>query len=74
MRASELREMTREELEHKTVELRGEMLKLRLRRGTESLPNPLRLRMLRRDIARCLTVMREKELTEAEKHSEKQNG
>ncbi len=60
MRASELRELTQEELTRKLAELRDELLKLRLRRAAESLPNPLRLRMLRRDVARTLTVLREK--------------
>jgi len=60
MKASELREMSLEELERKLNEVRGELFKLRLRVASEQLPNPLRLRMLRRDIARYLTVMHEK--------------
>jgi len=59
MRASELRELTRAELERKLEELRDELFRLRLRRAQEQLPNPLRLRTLRREIARCLTVMQE---------------
>lgn len=57
MKASELRELSPEELERRIGELRDESFKLRLRRSTEQLPNPLRLRMLRRDIARCRTVL-----------------
>ncbi|UCG43344.1 MAG: 50S ribosomal protein L29 [candidate division WOR-3 bacterium] len=64
MRASDLREMGSEELGRKLAELRDELFKLRLRRGGEELPNPLRIRMLRRDIARCMTVMREKQAAE----------
>lgn len=61
MKASDLRELTKEELLRKVAELRDELFKLRLRRATEQLPNPLRLRILRRDIARCLSVLKEKE-------------
>ncbi len=64
MKASELREMTKEELLRKVAELRDELFKLKLRRATEQLPNPLRLRVLRREIARCLTVLKEREQTE----------
>ncbi|MBM3315402.1 50S ribosomal protein L29 [candidate division WOR-3 bacterium] len=58
MKASELRELTADELSRKLAELRDELLKLRLRRAAEPMPNPLRLRGLRRDIARCLTMLR----------------
>uniref|UniRef100_A0A7C4GEA7 Large ribosomal subunit protein uL29 n=1 Tax=candidate division WOR-3 bacterium TaxID=2052148 RepID=A0A7C4GEA7_UNCW3 len=59
MRVSELRELTREELERRLAEMRSELFKLQLRRSAEQLPNPLRIRTLRRDIARCLTVIKE---------------
>ena len=62
MKASELREMTQDEIRRKLAELRDEQFKLRLRRSAEELPNPLRLRLLRRDVARCLTVLRAKEI------------
>lgn len=59
MKASELREMTRDELARRLAELKDEQFKLRLRRSAEQLPNPLRLRALRHDVARCLTVLAE---------------
>jgi large subunit ribosomal protein L29 len=59
MKASELREMTREEITRRLTELRDEQFKLRLRLATETLPNPVRLRLLRRDIARCQTLLSE---------------
>ena len=62
MKASELREMTQDEIRRRLVELRDEQFKLRLRRSAEQLPNPLRLRLLRRDVARYLTVLRAKEI------------
>ncbi len=62
MKASELREMTQDEIRRKLAELKDEQFKLRLRRSAEELPNPLRLRLLRRDIARCMTVLRTMEI------------
>jgi large subunit ribosomal protein L29 len=57
VKASDLREMTRDELTRKLGELRDEMFKLRLRQSGEQLPNPLRIRSIRRDIARCETII-----------------
>jgi large subunit ribosomal protein L29 len=74
MRASDLREMGLEELDRKLAELRDDLFKLRLRRGGEELPNPLRVRMLRRDIARCMTIMHEKKVAEVGEKTEKVNG
>jgi large subunit ribosomal protein L29 len=71
MKASELREMTQDEIRRKLAELRDEQFKLRLRRSAEELPNPLRLRLLRRDVARCLTVLRAKDIDA--KSTEKKN-
>ncbi len=65
MKASELRELGKEGIKRRLAELREELFKLKLRRATEELPNPLRLRTLRRDIARCLTLLREIEQKEA---------
>jgi large subunit ribosomal protein L29 len=62
MKASELRSMTREELDHELRELREEEFRLRLRRPTEELPNALRLRAIRHDIARIQTILREDKL------------
>lgn len=71
MKASELRELTRDELLRRVAELRDEQIKLRLRQASETLPNPLRLRGLRREIARCLTLLAEAHRAEAAKPSEK---
>ncbi len=62
MKASEIKSMTREELDHELNELREEEFRLRLRRPTEDLPNALRLRTIRRDIARIETLIREDKL------------
>jgi len=64
MKASSLRELGPEELKRKLAELEDEMFKLKLRRATEELPNPVRLRLIRKDIARCHTLLQEKAKTE----------
>ncbi len=62
MKIGEARDLTTEELHEKVAELREELFNLKFRKATTSLDNPLRLRSLRRDIARCLTLIREREL------------
>ncbi len=60
MKARELRELTEEELRKKEKELRRELFNLRFQKETHQLENGMRLRQVRRDIARVLTVIREK--------------
>ena len=62
MKRAELMDLSKEQLEHKLSELRDEHFKLRMRRGTEELSDPLKLRILRRDVARILTLLREEQL------------
>jgi large subunit ribosomal protein L29 len=56
-----MRELTREELEQKRRDLTEERFNLRMRKSLKELDNPLRLRHLRREIARINTVLREDE-------------
>jgi large subunit ribosomal protein L29 len=58
MKYSELKDLTGEELRQKEAELRDELFKLRLRQATTQLENPMRIRELRRDIARTQTAQR----------------
>jgi large subunit ribosomal protein L29 len=60
MKARELREMGLEELRAKERELVEELFHLRLRRATSQLPNPMKVRSTRRDLARVKTVLRER--------------
>lgn len=61
MKARELREKTPEELRELLRELRAELIKLRSQVEAGIRPeNPGRIRALRRDIARILTILREK--------------
>ncbi|SHK31835.1 50S ribosomal protein L29 [Thermocrinis minervae] len=62
MKASELRNLTIEELRKKEEELRRKLLSLRIKKKIEGLKNPMEIRQIKRDIARILTVIREKEL------------
>ncbi len=60
MKASELREMTVEELRGKETELRRELFNLRFQAARGEIENPLRIRIVRKDIARLMTVIKEK--------------
>ncbi|MEW5796825.1 MAG: 50S ribosomal protein L29 [Candidatus Zixiibacteriota bacterium] len=61
MRIDEMRLLTREELEQKRRDLAEERFNLRMRKSFKQLENPLRLRQLRREIARINTVLCEDE-------------
>ena len=60
--AAELRELTDEELVLRLRESKEELFNLRFQMATGQLDNNRRLRMVRHDIARVYTVMREREL------------
>jgi len=57
---SELRELTLEELKEEEMKLRKELFNLRFQKVTGELENPMRIRQVKREIARVLTIMREK--------------
>lgn len=60
MKASELREQTVEELRDREKELAEKLFALRLQRVTGQLESPAKMREAKRDLARVLTVLREK--------------
>ncbi|CAM4126800.1 50S ribosomal protein L29 [Kibdelosporangium persicum] len=60
--ASEMRELTEEELVLRLREAKEELFNLRFQMATGQLDNNRRLRTVRRDIAKIYTVMREREL------------
>ncbi len=64
--ASELRELDDEELENRLTEYRREMLNLRFQLATGQLDNIVRLSVVRKDVARVLTIMRDREIALAE--------
>jgi large subunit ribosomal protein L29 len=60
--ANELRSMTDAELNQRLQEAYQELFNLRFRKATKQLDNTARIRVVRRDIARIKTIMREREL------------
>ena len=56
----ELRDLSSEELVSKAAELKKEMFNLRFQQAMGQIENPMRLRTLRRDIAKTKTVLKEK--------------
>ncbi len=61
MRAEEIRELTDAEVRARVAELEEERFRLKFRAATETLEDPLRLRLIRKDVARMKTVLRERE-------------
>ncbi len=62
MKAEDVRELTDEELDRKLAELKEELFNLRFQLATGQLDNPMRVKAVRKDIARVHTVKREREL------------
>ena len=60
MKAQEVRELSLDELHTKEHELVEELFHLRLRRATSQLPNPMKVRQTKRDLARVKTALRER--------------
>jgi large subunit ribosomal protein L29 len=62
MKKEQMRELTKEELLQRRSEIEEELFNLRIQKASKELDNPLRLRMLKREIARVNTILREDEL------------
>jgi large subunit ribosomal protein L29 len=60
MKASQFRDQTAEELQERGRELSEQLFALRLQKVTGQLEKPARVREVRRDLARVMTVLREK--------------
>ncbi|MGB4609282.1 MAG: 50S ribosomal protein L29 [Saccharofermentanales bacterium] len=71
MKVTELREMTVTELNQELLELKEQLFKLRFQHATNQLDNPLELKMVRRNIARVKTILREIEIAEEKKQGDK---
>ena len=61
MKAADLRESTLEELRDKEIELSQQLFNLRLQKVTGQLENPSKVKVAKKDLARVLTVIREKQ-------------
>lgn len=64
MKANKLRDMTSQELSNKLNDLKAELFNLRFQLATGQLENPVRIRSVKKDIARVKTIIRERELKE----------
>ncbi len=61
VRPQSVRELTPDDITTRVAELREEMFNLRFRNDMKQLDNPLKIRESRREMARLLTVLKEKE-------------
>lgn len=64
MKLNEIKDLTTVELERKVDDLKQELFNLRFQLATGQLDNPMRIRVVRRNIARAKTVLREREIKE----------
>ena len=60
MKAREFREMSVDELQSRETELKDQLFKLRFQHALGQLENALKLKNIRRDIARLKTILKEK--------------
>jgi large subunit ribosomal protein L29 len=65
MLSNEIRELSAADIESRIKDLEEERFRLQFRNATEPLEDPLRLRVIRKDIARLKTVLRERQNTSA---------
>lgn len=62
MKVKDLRDLSTAEIENKINGLKEELFNLRFQLATGQLENPMRIREVRKDIARAKTILREREL------------
>ena len=61
MKVSEIRELTIEELRQRELDIAEELFNLKFQRATAQLENKMRVRQVRRDLARVKTIIQEKQ-------------
>ncbi len=66
MKAKEVRELSVEELNDKVKQLKTELFNLRFQLAINQLENPMRIKAVKKDIARIKTIIREMEIREGE--------
>lgn len=64
MKISEIRNLSVKDLKNKLKDLKSELFNLRFQLAVNQLENPMRIKAVRKDIARVQTVIREKEISE----------
>ncbi|MDO4730531.1 MAG: 50S ribosomal protein L29 [Clostridia bacterium] len=65
MKASEIRELSKAELQEKLKDLKAELFNLRFQLAINQLDNPKRINTVRKDIARVNTIIRENEINDS---------
>jgi large subunit ribosomal protein L29 len=61
VKATDVRELSNEEIASKISEAQEELFRLRFRSATQQIENPALIKSLRRDVARMRTILRERE-------------
>lgn len=61
MKATEIRELSVVELNEKLSDLKSELFNLRFQHAINQLENPMRLKVVKKDIARVKTIIKQKE-------------
>jgi large subunit ribosomal protein L29 len=64
MKVKVLRDLSTAELEKKVVDLKEELFNLRFQMATGQLENPMKIKEIRKDIAKAKTILREREIKE----------
>jgi len=67
MKINKIREMSSEDLQKELGELKSELFKLRFSLATNGLDNPMKIKEVKKDIARINTILKQRELEEAKK-------
>ena len=65
MKANEVRDLTPKEINQRLNDLKAELFNLRFQLATNQLENPQRIKLVKKDIARLKTVLREREISAA---------
>ena len=65
MKINKIREMSSPDLEKELGELKSELFKLRFSLATNGLDNPMKIKEVKKDIARINTILRQRELEES---------
>lgn len=67
MKASEMRNLSNAELQKRLKDLKAELFNLRFQLAINQLENPMRIKAVKKDIARIQTILRENEINAASK-------
>lgn len=72
MKINKIREMSSPDLEKELGELKTELFKLKFSLATNGLDNPMKIKEVKKDIAKINTVLTERKIADSKKHNYKQ--